>query len=85
MSINVKEDLKGSDTARTSGFSCVQVEKSFLQNEGGCRDGVNYEKGCQQEDALADNKSHTSIPTSFFRLLCIRALVDALKMYGYLS
>ena len=33
----------------------IQVEKSFLQNEGGCRDGVNYEKGCQQEDASADN------------------------------
>ena len=42
------------------------MEKSFLQNEGGCRDGVNYEKGCQQEDASADNKNHTSIPTSFF-------------------
>ena len=42
-----------------------QVEKSFLQNEGRCRDGVNYEKGCQQEDASADNKNHTSIPTSF--------------------
>ena len=40
--------------------------KSFLQNEGRCRDGVNYEKGCQQEDASADNKNHTSIPTSFF-------------------
>ena len=49
----------------------LQVEKSFLQNEGGCRDGVNYEKGCQQEDASADNKNHTSIPTSFFRLVCI--------------
>ena len=43
-----------------------QVEKSFLRNEGGCRDGVNYEKGCQQEDASADNKKHISIPTSFF-------------------
>ena len=42
-----------------------QVEKSFLQNEGGCRDGVNYEKGCQQEDASTDNKNHTSIPTYF--------------------
>ena len=49
----------------------TQVEKSFLQNGGGCRDGVNYEKGNQQEDALADNKNHTSIPTSFFRLVCI--------------
>ena len=44
------------------------MEKSFLQNEG---DGVNYEKGCQQEDASADKKNHTSIPTSFFRLVCI--------------
>ena len=46
--------------------------KSFLQNEGGCRDGINYEKGYQQEDASADNKNHTSIPTSFFLLLCIK-------------
>ena len=48
------------------------MEKSFLQNEGGCRDGVNYEKGCQQEDASANNKNRTSIPTSFFLLLCIK-------------
>ena len=41
-----------------------QVEKSFLQNEGGCRDGANYEKEYQQEDASAENKNHTSIPTS---------------------
>ena len=43
-----------------------QVEKLFLQNEGGCRDGVNYEKEYQQEDASIENKNHTFIPTSFF-------------------
>ena len=28
--------------------------KSFLKNEGGCRDDVNYEEGYQKEDASAD-------------------------------
>ena len=60
----------------------LQVEKSFLQNEGGCRDGVNYEKGCQQEDASADNKNHTSIPTSFFLLLCIKNVWLLVIKYG---
>ena len=56
----------------------IQVEKSFLQNEGGCRDGVKYEKGCQQEDASADNKNHTSIPTSFFIIIHLPLLTQPL-------
>ena len=46
----------------------LQVEKSFLQNEGGGRDGLNYEKGYQEEGASAENKYHAPIPTSFFLL-----------------
>ena len=37
-----------------------------MKGEGGCRDGVNYEKEYQQEDASIENKNHTFIPTSFF-------------------
>ena len=40
----------------------LQVEKSFLQYEGRCRDGVNYEIAYQQETSSAENKNHTPIP-----------------------
>ena len=41
----------------------LQVEKAFLQNEGGCRDGV---KRIPTGKMLQLNKNHTPIPMSFF-------------------
>ena len=40
-----------------------KVKQSFLKNEGGCRDGVNHEKGLKKEGMI---HNYTPIPTSFF-------------------